>query len=308
MDHDRTTDAPDLTGKISLVTGANRGIGLATSIALARAGAHVGLVARDRDRAEAAAEQVRRAAGSDRVEYFLCDLSSQSSIRTLAQQVRERHDRLDVLVNNAATVSEARQTTVDGRELTFAVNHLAYFLLTRLLLDRVQAADDGVIVNVAATNHRDAVDHLDVDSVNGYEMRAAYMRSKWANVSFTMELARRLGPSPRVHAFCPDVNATELLMQFRRVPLTEWADSLAREASPEGAARVAMSLIASPGTGRYLEEETDIPPSVLATDPDLAQRLWVLCSQLTGLPSDRSIVFMSGPLRGGAGGSAGPAG
>jgi NAD(P)-dependent dehydrogenase (short-subunit alcohol dehydrogenase family) len=283
MDHDMTTAALDLTGKISLVTGANRGIGLATSTALARAGAHVGLVCRDRDRAEEAAEHVRRAAGSDRVEYFGCDLSSQSSIRDAAQQIRERHQRVDVLVNNAATVSETRQTTVDGRELTFAVNHLAYFLLTRLLLDRIHAADDGVIVNVAATNHRDAADHLDVDSVNGYGMRAAYMRSKWANVSFTMELARRVGPSPRVHAFCPDVNGTELLMQFRRVPPAEWADRMAVEASPDNAARVAMSLIASPGTGRYLEEGTDIAPSAQASDPGLAQRLWVLCSQLTGL-------------------------
>jgi hypothetical protein len=102
-------------------------------------------------------------------------------------------------------------------------------------------------------------------------------------VSFTKELARRLGPSPRVHAFCPDVNATELLMQFRRVPPAEWVDRLAREASPDGAARVAMSLVGSPGTGRYLEEGSDIPPSAPATDPELAQRLWVLCSQLTGV-------------------------
>jgi NAD(P)-dependent dehydrogenase (short-subunit alcohol dehydrogenase family) len=213
----------------------------------------------------------------------VADLASQVSIRAAADEFRRRHDRLDVLVNNAATVSEHRQSTVDGRELTFAVNHLAYFLLARLLLDLV-VAGRGVIVNVAATNHRDAVDDVeDLDSLLGYEMRAAYKRSKLANVSFTLELARRLGTSARVNSFCPDVNATELLMQFRRVPPQEWAERLAQEASPDTAARVAMGLITSPGTGRYLEEGVDVEPSPLARDPELARRLWDQCSRLTGL-------------------------
>jgi NAD(P)-dependent dehydrogenase (short-subunit alcohol dehydrogenase family) len=281
-----TTQTGDLAGKVCLVTGANRGIGFATSAALARAGAHVTLLCRDQDRAEAAGEEIRRSTGADRVEYLLADLASQASIRSAAETFRRRHDRLDVLVNNAATVSEQRQTTVDGRELTFAVNHLAYFLLTRLLLDRVVAAG-GVIVNVAATNHRDAVDGIeDVDSLAGYEMRDAYKRSKLANVSFTLELARRLGAAARVHSFCPDVNATELLMQFRRVPPPEWAERLAQEQSPDQAARVAMALITSPGTGRYLEEGVDVDPSPQARDKDLALRLWRQCSLLTGLDPD----------------------
>ena len=94
-----------------------------------------------------------------------------------------------------------------------------------------------------------------------------------------MELARRLGPSPRVHAFCPDVNATSCSCSFAGLPPAEWVDRVAAEASPERAARVALSLIASPGTGRYLEEGTDIPPSALAANPELPQRLWALCSQ-----------------------------
>ena len=273
----------DLAGKVGLVTGANRGIGLATSTALARAGAHVTLLCRDPARAEAAGEEIRRATGADRVDYLLADLTSQASIRAAAETFRGRHDRLDVLVNNAATVSERRQTTVDGRELTFAVNHLAYFLLTRLLLDRVVAAG-GVIVNVAATNHRDAVENIeDVDSLVGYEMREAYKRSKLANVSFTLELARRLGAAARVHSFCPDVNATELLMRFRQVPREQWTERLAREQSPDRAARVAMALVTSPGTGRYLEEGVDVDPSPQARDKDLALRLWRQCSLLTGL-------------------------
>jgi NAD(P)-dependent dehydrogenase (short-subunit alcohol dehydrogenase family) len=272
----------DLTGRRCLVTGANRGIGFATSAALARAGAHVTLVCRDPVRAEAARDEIRHAIGGDRVDYLLADLASQASIRDLARRFGERHDRLDVLVNNAATVSEQRQTTVDGRELTFAVNHLAYFLLTRLLLDRVRAAG-GVVVNVAATNHREASDVEDLDSEHGYEMRAAYRRSKLANVSFTLELARRLDGSARSNSFCPSVNATELLMQFRRVPPEQWADRLAEEASPDKAAAVAMAIITSPGTGRYLEEGEDIAPSPMARDRDLAARLWRRCSELTGL-------------------------
>jgi NAD(P)-dependent dehydrogenase (short-subunit alcohol dehydrogenase family) len=280
---DATT--PDLTGRICLVTGANRGIGLATAIALARAGGHVGLICRDRDRAERAADEVCRAADTDRVEVHLADLASLRSIRDLAAQVGRRHERVDVLVNNAAAVSETRRTTVDGRELTFAVNHLAYFLLTRLLLDRIRAAGNGAIINVAATNHRDAVEDTDdVDSERSYEMRAAYKRSKLANVSFTLELARRLGPVPRVNAFCPNVVATDLLMQFRRVPPEDWSARLTEVDPPETAARIALALTVAPYTGRYLEEGVEVTPSPQACDPELARRLWQRCSELTGLP------------------------
>jgi len=262
---------------ICLVTGGNRGIGFATGRALAKAGAQVTLVCRDPSRGAAAAQEI----GAD---YLVADLASQRSIRDLAAEVRRRHGRLDVLVNNAATISEHRQTTVDGRELTFAVNHLAYFLLTRLLLDLIQAADDGVVVNVAATNHRDIAEHAeDLDSVLGYDMATAYKRAKLANVSFTLELARRLGSTARANSFCPNVVATELLMRFRRVPRPEWNARLAAEASPDTAASVALSLITSPGTGRYLEEGVDVTPSPLARDRELAARLWRRCSALTGL-------------------------
>jgi NAD(P)-dependent dehydrogenase (short-subunit alcohol dehydrogenase family) len=282
-----TIAEPDLTGKAGLVTGANRGIGLATSVALARAGAEVTLVCRDPLRAEAAVEVVRRSAGPGRVAYLIADLASQHAIRRLAEQVRDRHARLDVLVNSAATVSEHREITVDGRERTFAVNHLAYFMLTRLLLDQVRAAGDGIVINVAAANHRQAVERIeDLDSLTGYEMREAYKRSKLANVSFTLELARRLGGSARVNAFCPGVVATDLLMQFRRVPARDRAARLAEEESPATAAAVALSLVTSPGTGRYLEEGRDVAPSPQARDEDLARRLWDRCSTLTGLDPD----------------------
>ena len=266
----------DLNGRICLVTGANRGIGLATSTLLARAGAEVVLACRDPARASAAVREI----GSPRVHHLLVDLASQQSIRELAAAFRSRWPRLDILVNNAAVVAEHRQTTVDGRELTFAVNHLAYFLLTRLLLDLVQAADDGVVVNVAATNHRDIVSGAeDLDSLDGYDLRTAYKRSKLANISFTLELARRLGSSARANCFCPDVVDTALLAQFRRGRTA----GLTPGKPPDTAARIAVGLATSPGTGRYLEEGRDIEPSPLARDPALAARLWNRCSVLTGL-------------------------
>jgi NAD(P)-dependent dehydrogenase (short-subunit alcohol dehydrogenase family) len=141
-----------------------------------------------------------------------------------------------------------------------------------------------VIINVAATNHRDAASVEDLESVEAYEMREAYMRSKLANVSFTLELARRLGPAARVNALCPGVNATELLMQFRGVPAEEWADRLVEEAPPSRAALVIMALVGSPGTARYLERGVDVTPSPKACDIELARRLWNRCSELTGLP------------------------
>jgi len=275
----------DMTGRVCLVTGANRGIGLATSIEFARAGAHVCLVCRDPSRAEAAADEVRRSAHTDAVEFLVADLSSQRAILELVVRFRQRHMRLDVLVNNAATVSEQRQVSVDGRELVFAVNHLAYFLLTRLLLDSLLAARDAAIVNVAATNHRDITENIeDLDSRSGYDMRTAYKRSKLANVSFTLELARRLvGTSVRVNSFCPNVVATDLLMQFRRVPTEQWSSRLAAEESPRAAAMIALNLATSANTGRYYEEGVEVTPSPQACDPDLARRLWRQCSILTGL-------------------------
>jgi NAD(P)-dependent dehydrogenase (short-subunit alcohol dehydrogenase family) len=278
---------PDLTGRTCLVTGGNRGIGLAIATVLARAGGHVALVCRQPRSGDAAVAAIRAATGSDRLEYFVADLASQRCVRQLAEAVQRRHAVLDVLVNNAAVFEEQRKTTVDGREYTFAVNHLAPFLLTRLLLDRVTAAADGAVVTVAAANHRDIVDGAeDVDSLTGYDARVAYKRSKLANVSFTLELARRLGPAARVDSFHPGVVATRLLMEFRRVPFAERRERLAAEADPDAAAATALRLITTPGTGRYLEDGVAVAPSPLARDPELARRLWDRCSELTGLPAD----------------------
>jgi retinol dehydrogenase-14 len=182
-----------MTGRVCLVTGATSGIGKATAAALASIGARVGVVARDPAKGEATLAELRASSNDDRVELFLADLSSQTQVRSLAEDVLGRYDRLQVLVNCAGGYWAHRHLTADGLELTFALNHLSYFLLTDLLLDLLIESAPSRIVNVASgaqSAGRIAFD--DLQGERGYRGQAAYNQSKLANVLFTYELARRL--------------------------------------------------------------------------------------------------------------------
>ncbi|HUZ44462.1 MAG TPA: SDR family oxidoreductase [Acidimicrobiales bacterium] len=183
----------DMHGKVVLVTGATGGIGKETARALARAGATVILSGRDAGRLAAAVADVRSgAAGS--VEGLSMDLASLQSVRTGANELLDRWDRLDVLINNAGVILSGRQVSPEGYELTFATNHLGHFLLTTLLLDRLKASAPSRIVNVSSTAHRGArsMGFDDLQSEKSYSAMGAYNRSKLANILFTRELARRL--------------------------------------------------------------------------------------------------------------------
>ena len=181
-------------GKTILITGATSGIGLEASVELARRGARVVMVGRDPGRTEAAVAGVIARSGSRDVSQLLCDFSSQASIRALAADVLRGFDRLDVLVNNAGGVNKTRRLTVDGIEMTFAVNHLGYYLLTHLLRDLLVRSAPARVVTVASVGHRrGTLDFADLGfERGGYSIMRAYTRSKLANVLFAAELAHRL--------------------------------------------------------------------------------------------------------------------
>src|SRR4029453_16040001 len=201
-----------MSGRVCLVTGASSGIGLETARGLAELGASVVLVARDRERGESARDEVRGDAKGGAIDLLLADLSSRKQVHALAAQVRERYRSLHVLVNNAATIVRAYVETEDGIETQWAVNHLAPFLLTSLLLDLLRASAPSRIVNVASqVEASGSIAFDDVGRRKRYDRVEAYCQSKLANVLFTYELARRLeGTGVTANCLHPGVIATRL--------------------------------------------------------------------------------------------------
>lgn len=278
-----------MEGKVCLVTGATSGIGLVTARELARAGARVLIVGRTPRKSAEAAARIRAEAGSSIVEPLSADLSSQADIRALAREVQDQADRLDVLVNNAGGIFLERSESVDGIEMTFAVNHLAYFLLTNLLLDLLMASRPSRIVNVSSRAHRGvAIDFGDIGGRDHYSGWRAYQKSKLANLLFTRELARRLGGTGvTVNALHPGYVNTHI---FRD---EGWRGKVMRFAAgrfamtPERGARTALYLAASPEvegvTGGYFANNARVPPSRAAVDEAAARLLWRFSEDLTGL-------------------------
>lgn len=275
---------------VALVTGGSDGLGLETAINLARAGMRVLVVGRNPAKMSRALDVIRDRAGSTTVESFQCDLSSQEEVRRLAAQVRERTRRIDLLVNNAGGVHRRRTVTVDGIEATFAVNHLAYYLLTRLLLDLVVSSAPARIVNVASNAHfAGTLDFEDLGFERGYQIIKAYARSKLCNVLFTRELARRLqGTGVTANAVHPGTVATAIWSGAP--PWTRPILAIMKRVSmlrpEEGGTRityVATSRDLEGVTGGFFDKNTRVAPSPLAQDDALARRLWDVSAHLTGL-------------------------
>jgi NAD(P)-dependent dehydrogenase (short-subunit alcohol dehydrogenase family) len=280
-----------MQGQTVLITGATSGIGLEAAVEIARRGARVFLVGRDPGRTEAAVAEVKARSGAPEVGSFLCDFSSQASIRALAGEVLSRLDRLDVLVNNAGGVNKKRELTVDGIEKTFAVNHLGYFLLTNLLLGLLKRSAPARVVTVASIGHRRGT--LDFDDLGfergGYWIMKAYTRSKLANVLFANELARRLaGTGVTSNSLHPGSVATNI---WSGAPT--WAKPLIAVLfrpfflSVEQGAAFIVQLAADPAldgvTGKYFETGKEVPPSPLAQGEALARHLWDVSARMVHL-------------------------
>lgn len=282
---ERQPPAADLQGRVCLVTGANSGVGFEAARQLAALGADVTLLCRDAARGEAARVAIVEATGNSLVQLLPADMSSQRQIREAAARFRAMHDRLDILVNNAGAMFPSRELTEDGIERTFAVNHLGYFLLTTLLLDRVEVSAPARIVNVASSAHgRARIDFSDLSGEHSWSTMGAYGRSKLANVMFSYELARRLeGGAVTVNAIHPGLVATNLGSGVRWIRwLTRPVQRLMTQ-SPEAGAAV-VRLVTAPElegvSGRYFSKWDEQRSSERSYDIEAQQRLWAVSEQL----------------------------
>jgi NAD(P)-dependent dehydrogenase (short-subunit alcohol dehydrogenase family) len=267
-----------------LITGATRGIGEAAALELARRGFEVAVAGRDGDRVTAVAAQCRKAGGAAVYEHT-ADLTLMSDVRRLAAEARERYEHIDVLANNAGAVFTARELTAEGLERTFALNHLAPFLLTNLLRDRL--AGGQVITTSSAAHTMGLLDLYDLQSEKSYTRRV-YGTSKLCNILFTRELAKRAGEL-RANCFHPGVVRTGFGRNENgliKLAVTLGAPFLR---SPEHGARSLVWLATAPQaaslTGAYVFNEKVLQPSLQAQDETLAEGLWERSAELVGLPA-----------------------
>ena len=278
-----------MQGKICLVTGASSGIGKATALGLAQMGATVIMVCRDHEKGEAAQREIKMKSGNHAVDLLLADLSSQQSIRQLTERVQQRYSQVHVLINNAGALMSTRHETVDGLEMMFAVNQLAPFLLTNLLLDMIKASVPARIVNVSSSAHALGFVKLDLDDLQSekrYGAMRAYGQSKLALVLFSYQLARRLqGTGVTVNCLHPGVLATNMM---QHVPPGMRLPAKLIAVSPEKGASTSLYLASSPDveniTGKYFAKSAPRRSAPASYDGSLQQRVWEESAKLVRLP------------------------
>lgn len=290
-----TLDAPRLDNKICMVTGATSGIGLVTARRLAERGASVVLVGRDPERGEAALATIRKSAPDATLDVLYANLANQADVRKLAEETQTRYPRLDVLLNNAGGMFGGRQLSADGIEMTFALNHLNYFLLTNLLLPTLRATPDARIVNVASRAHKGVeLQFDDLQHQRRYVGWLAYKRSKLANLLFTYELARRLADNNgananglTVNALHPGFVATNIGARHGFIPGILWRAASLAAIDVEQGADTSVYLASSPEvegiTGRYYSKCKPVTSSAASYDREAARRLWEISAEMTGL-------------------------
>ena len=281
-----------MSEKICVVTGANSGIGKETALGLARMGARVVMVCRNAEKGKTALEEIRRESGSSQVDLLMADMSSQASVRAVAEQIQQKYPRLDVLVNNAGGAAPARTLSADGIEMTLATNHLGAALLTLLLLDLLKASAPSRIINVSSEAQRRA--RLDMNDLQ-FERRkyrgfAAYGQSKLLMNAFTFELARRLaGTGVTANCLHPGVVETNI-WSANPPPLIARLIIAAVKPfmlnSKQGAA-VSLYLATSPEvaqvSGEYFVKSKPARSSPLSRDPKLMAEVWLCTERMTSL-------------------------
>ncbi|HEY3291740.1 MAG TPA: SDR family oxidoreductase [Anaerolineae bacterium] len=281
-----------MAGKTCIVTGATNGIGEVTAQALAGMGATVVGVGRSQAKCSETANRIKALNRDASIEFMVADLSNQAQVRGLAEAIKRKHSHIDVLVNNAGGYFAARQLSVDGIEMSWALNHLSYFLLTNLLLDVIKSSAPARIVNVSSGAHTGArqIKLDDTGFATGYGTGwPAYNQSKLANILFTFELARRLqGSGVTANVLHPGFVATGFGLNnsgLMRIGMKVAQKVAAR--SPEKGAETSIYLATSPEvegvSGRYFQDKHEATPSAIAQDAEAARQLWQLSEEQTGL-------------------------
>ncbi len=275
-----------MDNKICLITGATNGIGKATAKKLLEEGFHVVFTARSMAKAESTVYEFKHSVPNCKVDYFLVDLASLEEVREFANKFITNYDRLDVLINNAGVWEKSYQKSKDGYELTFAVNHLAHFLLTNLLLDLIMKTEKSRIINVSSRLHIKGT--IDIDNLNkqkAYNGNKAYANSKLANILFTRYLAKKLDDTDTtVNALMPGIVNTGLFDNF---PI--WIQKLMRIflISPEKGAQTSVYLATSEDayrfTGEYFDKKKPASTSKISKDMELAKQLWDTSLEMTKL-------------------------
>ncbi len=295
------TSNTSMQGKVCIVTGANSGIGKATALGLAQMGATVVMVCRNQSKGEQAQNEIKEKSENDAIDLMLADLSSQESIYRLAENVQQHYQQLHVLINNAGVANLSRRETVDGLEMTFAVNYLAPFLLTNLLLDKLKTSAPARIVNVSSGSHQSGYIKMDdLELEKGYRLMRAYGQSKLALVLFTYELARRLqGAGVTANCLHPGFVATNIgqngvgsvgrsivKLIFSRLGI-----------SPEEGAKTSIYLASSPEiegvTGKYFIKSIPVRSAPISYDETLQRQLWEESAKLVNLSVKVGAQFIA---------------
>jgi len=281
----------DLANKLCIVTGANSGIGKETVRAFAHQGAYVIMVCRNEQRARNAKQEIVDDTGHPGIEIMLADLAIQHDVRELADQITSEYEQVDLLVNNAGVISDDREETIDGIEKTMAINHLAPFLLTNLLMDHLNNAPEARVVNVSSEVHRMGAQSFDLDNLQlqeGYTPIKAYGISKLCNIMFTHELAKRCKKtSITTNSLHPGVVRTQLAEEANWMMKLFYLVGKPFMRSPKSGAQTTIYLSTSDEvesvSGRYFRNKKQRSPASIAFDDDITQALWEKSEELTGL-------------------------